>query len=83
MKQISPRAHTPRRTYLPTKRKVLWASWPFFGQLGLYIGVAYEAGTLSVAVQTAAGSPRWIKVTDALSEAEAAPWATFGFRRQR
>ena len=83
MKQIPHRAHTPRLKYLPTKRKVLWAFRPFVGQIGTYIGIAYEAGALTVAVRTAGGSPRWIKVTDALSEAEAEAWARSGFRRQQ
>jgi hypothetical protein len=83
MKQIFPRAHTPRRTYLPTKRKVIWATQPYSGRLGTYIGIAHEGDALFVAVETAAGSPRWVGVTDALSDVEAEAWVAFGFRHNR
>ncbi|WP_146014056.1 hypothetical protein [Trinickia dabaoshanensis] len=61
-------------------RKVIWASHPFLGRLGTYIGIALEAYHLSVAVHTPAG-PRWVPADEALSAAEAGAWAASGFNR--
>ncbi|WP_321935457.1 hypothetical protein [Paraburkholderia sp. J8-2] len=80
MKQISPKGRTARRNTLPLKRTVLWAARSFHGALGLYVGIAFEAGQLSVALTTAAGL-RWVPARDALTDAEAQIWASTGFRR--
>ncbi|CAJ6186154.1 Uncharacterised protein [Burkholderia pseudomallei] len=61
-------------------RKVIWASHPFLGCLGTYIGIALESYRLSVAVHTPAG-PRWVPADEALSAAEADAWAASGFNR--
>jgi hypothetical protein len=82
MKQIPTRADTPVRSNLPVKRMVRWASQPFVGKLGLYIGISYEAGSISVAVQTVGGHPRWVPSIEALTEAEAESWKATGFGRR-
>jgi len=61
-------------------RRVIWASDPFVGRLGTYIGIALESTRLSVAIHTSAG-PRWVPADEALSSAEACAWAASGFNR--
>jgi hypothetical protein len=80
MNRHAQRLVAPRKA-LPSKRTVLWANQPYSGSLGLYIGVAYSAGKLSVAIRTSSG-PRWVLAEDALSTAEAEAWARTGFRQR-
>lgn len=80
MKQSSASSRKSRRLNLPLSRgrKVIWASTPFRGRLGAYLGVALDAHQLSVAVQTPAGT-LWVLAHKALSAAEAESWAASGF----
>ena len=80
MKQSSASSRKFRRSNLPTtpSRKVIWASQPFRGRLGAYVGIALESHRLSVAIHTRAGL-RWVPVDDALCAAEADSWAASGF----
>src|SRR5262249_19006817 len=68
-----------RRSNLPTtqRRKVIWASQPFRGRLGAYIGIALETYRLSVAIHTPAG-PRWVPVPEALPSLKPKPRPPFG-----
>ncbi len=61
-------------------RRVIWASNPFVGRLGTYVGIALEASRLSVAIDTP-GRPRWVPADEALSSAEACAWSASGFNR--
>jgi hypothetical protein len=83
MRNVSHRSSSTHFRHHPISRRVLWASRPFNGRQGRYVGVAHEQGNLSVAVQTSQGQIRWIDAAEALSEIEAAIWATSGFRRAR
>lgn len=83
MKQISPVGRTTCRNTLPLKRTVLWASRPFEGTLGRYIGIAFDAGNVSVAIATVTGYARWVPAEEALTDAEADIWAASGFSRRR
>jgi hypothetical protein len=76
-----PRRSSPRPTF-PRARQTLWASRPHAGRLGLYLGVAYEAGALFVAVRVGHGL-RWVAAEAALTAHEAEAWAATGFRRDR
>jgi hypothetical protein len=80
MKQISTKGRTTRRDTLPLKRTVLWAPTSFQGKLGRYVGIAFEAGKLSVALATESGL-RWVPAQEALTDPEASDWASAGFRR--
>jgi len=82
MKQSSASSRKSRRRNLSGApgRKVIWASHPFLGRLGTYIGIALEAYRLSVALHTPTG-PRWVPAEEALSAAEADAWAASGFNR--
>jgi len=64
----------PLRRYNQNKSKTLWASKPWHGQLGTYIGIRREAGLVWVAIW-APNHPKWILSTDALTEDEARDWA--------
>jgi len=67
----------------PARRLVRWASVPYQGKLGEYIGVSLDAGCLRVAVRSGAMAPRWVDAAEALTEMEAAAWARSGFKRGR
>lgn len=60
-------------------RQTVWASVPFQGRLGPYIGVRLRNGAVFVAVAGENGL-RWVPAERALSEAEAARWARSSFR---
>lgn len=62
-------------------RRIIWASDPFVGRLGTYIGIALEASGLSVVIRSPSG-PRWVPADEALSAAEASAWAASGFKRK-
>lgn len=73
--------NSPRRSPSTTPtRRVIWASDPFVGQLGTYVGIALEASGLSVAIRAPSG-PRWVPADEALSAAEAKAWAASGFKQ--
>lgn len=61
-------------------RRVIWASHPFVGRLGTYIGIALESSRLSVVMHSPSG-PRWVLADEALSSTEAKAWAASGFNR--
>jgi hypothetical protein len=74
--------NSPRHNLSTTAtRRVIWASDPFVGRLGTYVGIALEASGLSVAIRTPSG-PRWVPADGALSSAEAIAWAASGFKRE-
>ena len=64
----------PPRRYNPNKIKTLWASKPWHGRLGTYIGIRWETEQVWVAIWTP-NYPKWTLSTDALTEEEARDWA--------
>jgi hypothetical protein len=68
------------RTSYPSKRTVIWAAQSFAGSLGEYVGVAYERGSLTIAIRAPLGV-RWVDADKALSTAEAEAWVHDGFGR--
>ena len=82
MQKSSASSGNPHRRHLSTTptRRVIWASDPFVGRLGTYIGIAIEASGLRVAIHSPSG-PRWVLADEALSFAEANAWAASGFKR--
>lgn len=83
MQDSSPRAVQPARKTTPAKRTVIWATRAYRGSLGLYVGIAYESGVLTIAVRTSSGGAIWVPANTALTDAEARAWAATGFRRAR
>lgn len=81
MQKSSASGNSHRRNLSTTpNRRVIWASHPFVGQLGTYIGIALESSRLSVAIHTPSG-PHWVPADEALSPAEADAWVASGFNR--
>lgn len=82
MQKISASSGNPHRRHLSTTpiRRVIWASDPFVGRLGTYVGIALEASRLSVAIHSPSGL-RWVPADEALSFTEANAWAALGFKR--
>ena len=64
----------PLQRYNTNKSKTLWASKPWHGRLGTYIGIRLEAGQVWVAIWKPKHTKRALS-TDALSEDEARDWA--------
>jgi hypothetical protein len=63
------------------KRIIRWATEPYRGRLGEYVGVALDHEGLKVGIRTSV-SPRWVAAIEALTPAEAEAWARAGFRRR-
>ncbi|MGF6440157.1 hypothetical protein [Paraburkholderia youngii] len=79
MPHTSSSANRHSRSYSTPRRRVIWATFPFNGRLGVYVAVAHAGGEVTVALRCDGGY-RWLKAADCLTDAEARSWVRWGFK---